>query len=362
MESYATKSFGVEEIYYWFQQDSVPGLHVDTAEFLFSDYCEYPAPPYADFSVPDTICLSDSLVAVGQGNAYAHGNLWELTGNGINISVKDSVNFAYKFVEAGSYDLSQTIWYLGCAHKSEQAITVLPPLKVEIERVGDLCEPPAVLKVQSNRALTDAAWSTGEHGAEIQVMQDGNYSVTASDGHCSASDSADVSFISNLLNGESALNLPPDTLVCEDELPFGLLPFSAFANQFSLDNGAFQAAPIYVANEGEHVISVSINGCLFSDSFTLSVQNCQPLIYFPNVFSPNGDGINDEFFPQGINFIASKLMIFSRWGSLIHFAVGEDVAWDGKGATPGTYTYAFDYIGTKTGKRGRIYGTVTVVK
>lgn len=49
----------------------------------------------------------------------------------------------------------------------------------------------------------------------------------------------------------------------------------------------------------------------------------------PNVFSPNGDGINDSF--KIVNFSGSwELMIFDRWGSLIYATQqAEGASWNG---------------------------------
>lgn len=73
-------------------------------------------------------------------------------------------------------------------------------------------------------------------------------------------------------------------------------------------------------------------------------------VYFPNTFSPNGDGINDAFKPftgKGVEFIRS-FQIFNRWGSLIYEAQNcrpdeARCAWDGnfqgEPAATGVYLY-----------------------
>ncbi len=51
--------------------------------------------------------------------------------------------------------------------------------------------------------------------------------------------------------------------------------------------------------------------------------------YIPNVFTPNGDGINDYFFGSGIGIIKYNLWIFNRWGDLIFNARDINQKWDG---------------------------------
>jgi len=53
-------------------------------------------------------------------------------------------------------------------------------------------------------------------------------------------------------------------------------------------------------------------------------------IYIPNAFTPNGDGINDLFKPEGENFSLLSMQIFDRYGNLIHDQAGPDAAWDGR--------------------------------
>lgn len=69
------------------------------------------------------------------------------------------------------------------------------------------------------------------------------------------------------------------------------------------------------------VFSVTVtdaNGCETMDSIALVVLPCKEP-YIPNVFSPNGDGINDWFYLQSSECVIHLryLRIFDRWGELI---------------------------------------------
>jgi gliding motility-associated-like protein len=54
-----------------------------------------------------------------------------------------------------------------------------------------------------------------------------------------------------------------------------------------------------------------------------------PLIYVPNVFTPNGDSHNQYFKAQGSNILDFEMMIFNRWGELICTLTDLDQSWDG---------------------------------
>lgn len=79
-------------------------------------------------------------------------------------------------------------------------------------------------------------------------------------------------------------------------------------------------------------------------------------VYIPNVFSPNGDGVNDYFFisghPEGIMRIP-LLRIFDRWGELIFERIDllpniPEQGWDGRNRNepinPGVFVYVAHVI------------------
>ncbi len=80
--------------------------------------------------------------------------------------------------------------------------------------------------------------------------------------------------------------------------------------------------------------------------------NAQEIIAIPNVFTPNNDGINDEF-KVNLNGYTAKsyhISIFSNWGTLVFNSGNANVSWDGRTtsgikATDGTYFYVLDFNG-----------------
>ena len=97
-----------------------------------------------------------------------------------------------------------------------------------------------------------------------------------------------------------------------------------------------QESPTYSFNSSqggvyEVCLEVSnIDGCESNVCHTV-VVNDDFFVYVPNAFTPNGDQLNNEFFPvaTGIEIADYEFYIYNRWGELIFesFNVGE--GWDG---------------------------------
>ncbi len=113
------------------------------------------------------------------------------------------------------------------------------------------------------------------------------------------------------------------------------------------------------------------NGCIFRDEVNVRVDQ-DPVLYKPNIFSPNNDGVNDIFFLSsnpGVLQIRS-LFIFDRWGTKVfenfNFLPGDpNAGWDGtlngSNLLPGVYVYQAE-IEMITGVIRPIKGEVAIIR
>lgn len=112
------------------------------------------------------------------------------------------------------------------------------------------------------------------------------------------------------------------------------------------------------------------NGCTARATIQILIQK-ETTIYFPNVFSPNGDNINDYFYPIGPTNSSTKisLSIFDRWGNLQFTNPASGVnqnkeGWNGLNRTgqkcnPGVYLFIAEW--TENGTTKQISGDLTLV-
>src|SRR5690606_40339000 len=60
----------------------------------------------------------------------------------------------------------------------------------------------------------------------------------------------------------------------------------------------------------------------------------------PNVFTPNGDGVNDYFEIRGLGmFPTHRLTVFNRWGNEVYKSSNYQNDWNGANLSEGTYYY-----------------------
>ena len=164
------------------------------------------------------------------------------------------------------------------------------------------------------------------------------------------------------------INLGPDTTICEGSDAIELIDLINASNpaaSWIWKTGA-TGYSIMVSNHGGYEATVTVGNCHATDSVYIS-QDC--FMAMPNIFTPNGDGLNDYFYPR--QFLSSgltqfKMDIYNRWGQLLFETKNIDGnGWDGKfNGEPqpeGVYVYIID--GTfKDGKKEHHQGNITLIK
>jgi len=112
-------------------------------------------------------------------------------------------------------------------------------------------------------------------------------------------------------------------------------------------------------------------GCTDTASISIRVLCNNENVFIPNTFSPNGDGMNDNFFPRGVGLYNIKSMrVFNRWGRVVfeklNFPANNPASgWDGTYANvlqpAGVYVYVIETI-CDNGTVLPIKGDVTLLR
>jgi gliding motility-associated-like protein len=142
-------------------------------------------------------------------------------------------------------------------------------------------------------------------------------------------------------------------------------------------SGASNTATGFTANHnfsqlGNYNIRTIINTACGTDTLfkTLTITNCDSIekeckLFFPNAFTPNGDGINDKFYPLTIcTFEKYEFLIYNRWGELIFQTSNQTDKWDGKykgsDCPDGIYVYKITYK-VPSQQTKNVFGKITLL-
>ncbi|NQU34550.1 MAG: gliding motility-associated C-terminal domain-containing protein [Bacteroidetes bacterium] len=179
----------------------------------------------------------------------------------------------------------------------------------------------------------------------MQPSHAGTYSVIATDTvDCYSEVSVDVIIYPTLFPDFAV----QDSIFMDD--PFDLDAGTGFSHY--LWNTGDTTQTLWINNDGWYSAKVeSVDGCIGEDSSYVVFSSPPELIkmYFPNAFTPNGDGLNDEFKPvtNTIDIAPFTLLIYNRWGALIYQTNDISQGWDGKLdgelCLPGAYVYKIAY-------------------
>lgn len=119
------------------------------------------------------------------------------------------------------------------------------------------------------------------------------------------------------------------------------------------------------------IAAESIAGCKNKDSVIVYVRCEASQITLPNTFTPNGDGRNDVFFPQGYGLAKITMFrVYNRWGTVVYerhlFDANDPVyGWDGsyrgQPLTVDTYVYVIEGV-CETGENIIVKGDVSLLR
>ena len=154
-----------------------------------------------------------------------------------------------------------------------------------------------------------------------------------------------------------AVDLGKDTVVCGNPM---ILRVHVPGGNCSWQDGSTDSTYV-VTLPGEYSVVVHYDGCVNSD--TVNIGECPPSgpVWFPDAFTPNGDGLNDTFRPVGTGIEKFSMQIFDRWGTMVFETSSPGTGWDGtfKGSLCPEETYVFKAAYKMTGgEEKQVTGTV----
>ncbi|MBU0487695.1 MAG: gliding motility-associated C-terminal domain-containing protein [Bacteroidetes bacterium] len=311
--------------------------------------------PVVDLGDDIVVCRADApYITIYGETEFATDYLWStsLTSNSLLVDYD------------GFYSLTATNNQGNVACSSSDTVEVKFIRTPVFALISDTCiEHPIALSVID--PLLDStyrfSWSTNQTTQSITVSQTGNYWVDVwidAEIVCSHGDGVYVQYIP-----PPSVDLGPDRIICE----FDTLTFFAGSGNQSNEYTYSWSPAIYIGvfaffdppAPGEYFVSVIKRGCTdVSDEVKVTVNDCE--VFIPNVFTPDGDGINESFGIDGIeNYDHVSLLVYNRWGRKVYESNDYRNDWYGEKLSDGTYFYIITF---PENQKGPFTGSLTILR
>lgn len=349
------------------------------ADFSYSNVCDGTPIPFNNLSsilTPDIIQF----------------RAWNFD-DGSPLNTNQSITGGYLYTSPGSYTVQLlTVSNFGCADSITKTVFVNPnPIVIFTSNDTAGCEPLCAPFQNSSSILT------GSNISQLMDFGDGNTTSSQDLLHCYTnssvyspayysptltvtSDSGCVTTVSKN-NYITVYPNPVSDFTVEEEVVSIINPVISTSNlsiggdfwnwNFGDSNTSsiFSPGPHTYADTGTYVITLITStqyNCIDTAYKTIIVDP-DFAFYVPNVFSPNGDGINDSFTGKGILIDEYEMRIFDRWGNMVFITKDLLEPWDGKAnygsgvAQQDVYVYVINLTDFKR-KKHEYKGIVTLVK
>jgi len=303
-----------------------------------------PAPIFDFVAESDTLCVLQPTSFIPIGDNIT-GFQWSF-GDGATSTMTTPT---HAYAQEGTYPVSLTAFSTlnGCPATVMHPVVVLATPAASVTAVPSEGCAPLIVNFDGSTTVGDLfVWDLG----------DGNAATGASHTHIYMDEGVySVQVIASNLNGCSdtanavitVFPLPIAAFSYEMEVsPEAILPvvfenqsIGAYGYQWYFGDGHSSTFthPAHVYDLGNScqyepmLIATNEYGCKDTTVKVLWVPR-DLRIWVPNAFSPDGNGLNEEFVIPGADWELSTvhLMIFDRWGELIHETKGATPRWDGR--------------------------------
>jgi gliding motility-associated-like protein len=290
-------------------------------------------------------------------------------GDGDSTVVTTPVSASHDYLAPGLYVTSLTATtQAGCVKALTDTLRVLRTPDPQISSVNSICVN-GTIDFQGNLAIPDTAiswnWDLGNGQGSTQQQTSGTYNTAGkytvrlqAANSLGCKDTTSETIVVNpppsiKVNGDtvlmvgSGINIP--MLYSSGVVSYNWTPAT---NLSCTDCASPYANPQFTTTY--QVTVTDSNDCSSSRYVTLITLCNNKNFFIPNTFSPNGDGVNDVFYPRGTGIDRIQAMrIFDRWGEPVFekrfFPANDPTSgWDGtykgKPANSDTYIYMIDII------------------
>lgn len=259
-----------------------------------------------------------------------------------------STNGTFTVYNEGTYSVTVTLGT--CSGSDEIDVIYYPIPTFDLGEDATACYSSGFeLEVVTDVENVDIIWNTGQNSNSISPQVSGLYSATTSADGCSFTDEIEVVIIEQLY-----FDLGEDRIICKGNvltLDTDINDFP-FPVDFTWSDGSNQPT-LNVVDTDAYSVTVESECDVVTDDIDVYFEQCGCLIYVPNAFTPDQDGLNEYFAVSSeCSFETFNMMIFNRNGELIFSSTDPSIVWDGSDnngeyfVPDGVYVYRIEYSTT----------------
>jgi gliding motility-associated-like protein len=319
----------------------------------------------------DDICLGDDAFFTTFSEETLHWNF----GDGTEFIGTGNVSHIYN----SSGDFIITVSYLDsniCDSSLQTTIKVYEPPSVNASVFpNEGCVPLNIELFSEFNSEYTYTWDLGFTTSNLNELlftlnEPSNYTIEhiVSNENCNS----DTLFFVSVYNSPiSNFTIDPN-IVNEDEIFMVNIENNSQFGDFYLWDFGLTTMTTFEPNieelsPGEYNVSLTVTNNFGCSDISYGKLIIKPILtfYIPNAITPNGDGVNDFFYGEGIGVKKYEMSIYNRWGEKIFYTDSKEDRWNG-GVTEwyvqnDVYLYVFK-ITDIMGKIHLIKGHVTVIR
>ncbi len=386
-------------------------LFLLTAALLTASHLQAQSPCEISCNATLPVC-SESAVVLSVPNDYQRTYLWSTgeTKNSITVRPYATTNYSVKVMDLSGNEI---------CHSEPFTVEVKPRFNIDFNQIQLTCSNNTAENGQTAQVLAQAsgsiepytyAWqisplhiAPNNPALAIGLKAYAPYGVKVTDGRgCVQYDTvyprgyinAKVKIIADPSDTVYRQN-PHVTYSFENKSILGSVPNDSIVEisnfywilEPSLNLTSTQEKPSFTyIDEGDYTVQLKVfnaQGC--DTTYTKNIKVMPVKLKIPNVFTPNGDGINDTFIisldggsddpgnsgtrggkheydrykPLNTYYQSSDLVIFNRWGRIVYQSNNYQNDWDGGNLPDATYFYVLKCHGQQADATYR--GSVAIV-
>jgi gliding motility-associated-like protein len=336
--------------------------------------------PVATFTLPASVCFPGNPVVMTNTSTVADNSALSHTWDyGDGSALGTTVNGSRIYAATGSYSIKlTTVSAKGCSDETTKVFNAFfgKPVARFTMSAADICQG---VESQFSDASTDVGssitarnWSFGDGSSSAladpkkRYNSPGRYTVTLTATNAAGCVSDPFSqqvnvFLQPVVDAGPSFVVPQGSVVTflsianDPGLVFLWTPTPDLTPASQL-----RASVTALQDQVYRLTATGQNGCTAADTVSVKILKT---VRIPNVFSPNGDGVNDRWNIENMaDYPGCTLQVFNRYGQLVYTVAGYNTPWDGKVSGKdlpvGVYYYI---INLKNGFKP-INGSITIIR